>query len=167
MIVVQWQKIRLGSLIKMGCINKNQSVALNCKLNVKTWLFLFLSWQQSFEFVFNSWVKRLHSWHLVGEGVDMCCVLCLMSDVSQAVRWGDDGTRGVTQVRRSPGSGPGLAMSRPWLRLRSNLTLRHIRHTWRMSPGPDLSIWHSYWSGEEIERYYWIKKLSSKWQKLT
>ena len=102
MIVVQWQKIRLGSLIKMGCINKNQSVALNCKLNVKTWLFLFLSWQQSFEFVFNSWVKRLHSWHLVGEGVDMCCVLCLMSDVSQAVRWGDDGTRGVDTSEALP-----------------------------------------------------------------
>ena len=72
---------------------------------------------------------------------------CLLS-----IRRGDDGTRG-DDTSEAPQAAP---QSRPRLRLESNLTLRHIRHSWRMLSGSDPGIEHSHWSREEIEPSDWM-----------
>ena len=74
------------------------------------------------------------------------------------------------QVRCSPGSGASclpLPCHAPWLRLRGNLTLRHIGPSGRMLSGPELSIKLSHWSHVEIEHSYWIKLMGTthSWHK--
>ena len=146
----------------MGCINNSQSVALNCKLNVETWTF-FLSWQgEPIKYAVQCSLSTaisalLHDWH--------CGVWVL---------WGDDGTRDTEMTLFTSEMLPRqrsltltLACHAPWLRLRGNLTLRHISHSGRMLSGPELSIKLSHWSHVEIEHSYWIKLMGTthSWHK--
>ena len=75
----------------------------------------------------------------------MRCVYCKSDEVMM-----EQGE--MTQVRLPRQ----LPKSRPRPRLESNLTLRHIRHSWRMLSGPDPGIEHSHWSREEIEPSDWM-----------